>query len=184
MRVARDFQEHIPQLAFVLRSPDTVKEETHRFVGTFIRPHGVNRPCTPLMADAIERAGRRGQVVDESAPWWAWLGRVALLAIAAVAGVVSLTSGRPRWWGRMRQRGRRIRHRGRKQASKATRQLFRGTKPVGRAVGPSSRGLGRLKHRTRLARLPRGVMRVLRRSRYRVAMFLRHGTAGDPDIDG
>ena len=78
VRVARDFQEHIRQLAFVLRSPDTVKEETHRFVGTFIRPHGIHRPCTPLMADAIERAGRRGQVVDESAPWWAWIGRMCL----------------------------------------------------------------------------------------------------------
>lgn len=184
VRVARDFQEHIRQLAFVLRSPDTVKKETQRFVGTFIRPHGIDRPSTPLMADAIERVGRRGQVVDESVPWWAWLGRVSLLAIAAGAGVISLIGRRPRWWGRMRQSARRMRHRGRKQLSKFVRRLFRGTKQVGRTVGRSGRELGRSKPRTRLARLPRGFMRVLRRSRYRVAMFLRHGTAGDQDVDG
>ena len=84
----------------------------------------------------------------------------------------------------MRQSARRMRHRGRKQLSKFVRRLFRGTKQVGRTVGRSGRELGRSKPRTRLARLPRGFMRVLRRSRYRVAMFLRHGTAGDQDVDG
>ncbi len=55
LRVARTLQEHAAQLAAVLRDPAGARAETERFVRAFVRPHGLDRACTPLVADAIER---------------------------------------------------------------------------------------------------------------------------------
>ena len=62
LRVARSFDEHVAQLSAVLRDPASVEADTRRFVASFVRPHGVNRPCTPIVADVLERfAGGPGR---------------------------------------------------------------------------------------------------------------------------
>jgi hypothetical protein len=58
LRVAHSLAEHETQLAEVLRNPTLVREQTERFVAAFLRPHGLEVACTPLLASAIERAGR------------------------------------------------------------------------------------------------------------------------------
>ena len=58
LRVAHSLDEHEVQLAEVLQNPALVREQTERFVASFIRPHGLDVACTPLLAGAIERAGR------------------------------------------------------------------------------------------------------------------------------
>jgi len=58
LRVAHSLEEHEAQLAEVLRNPALVRQQTERFVGAFLRPHGLDVACTPLLAGAIERAGR------------------------------------------------------------------------------------------------------------------------------
>jgi hypothetical protein len=58
LRVAHSLDEHETQLAEVLRHPELVREQTERFVGAFLRPHGLDVACTPILAGALERAAR------------------------------------------------------------------------------------------------------------------------------
>jgi FkbM family methyltransferase len=55
VRVARDLGEHVGQLQAAVTSPPD-EAAIRRFAGVFLRPHGVDRPVAPLLADAIERA--------------------------------------------------------------------------------------------------------------------------------
>jgi hypothetical protein len=55
LQVAGSIETHVSQLAEVLRDPEPTAERTRRFVATFLRPHGVSVPCTPILAGAIER---------------------------------------------------------------------------------------------------------------------------------
>ena len=56
LRVASSIEEHVRQLGEVLLDPDAASEELSRFVASFVRPQGLDRPSTPLVADAIEEA--------------------------------------------------------------------------------------------------------------------------------
>lgn len=60
LRVAGSIDEHLDQLAAVLRDPTLVRRETGQFVASFIRPHGQTSACTPVLADAIARVGWKG----------------------------------------------------------------------------------------------------------------------------
>jgi hypothetical protein len=53
--VASTLEAHVDQLAAVLRDPGGAQRELARFVATFIRPFGIDRPATPVLVDAIER---------------------------------------------------------------------------------------------------------------------------------
>jgi hypothetical protein len=60
LRVAGSIDEHVGQLAAVMRDPALVRAETERFVGSFLRPHGIAIAGTPVLADVIVRAARAG----------------------------------------------------------------------------------------------------------------------------
>ena len=89
LRLASTLAEHVGQLAHVVRHQDEARAETRRFVSSFIRPRGIDVPCTPLVADAIEALGRRGGRPVERTPWWAPALWPVLFAGTAYAGV---------WW--------------------------------------------------------------------------------------
>jgi FkbM family methyltransferase len=55
VRVARDLAEHTDQLNAGLTRP-VDDAAIRRFAGVFLRPHGIERPVAPLLAQAIERA--------------------------------------------------------------------------------------------------------------------------------
>lgn len=55
LRIARSLPEHAAQLAGTLADPATGREACARFVASFIRPHGLEVPATPRLADALER---------------------------------------------------------------------------------------------------------------------------------
>jgi len=55
LRVSSNVDDHLRQLADVLERPEAARAELARFVGQFIRPHGVDRPATPILVDALER---------------------------------------------------------------------------------------------------------------------------------
>jgi hypothetical protein len=57
LRVASTLDAHAAQLSAVLGDPASARTELARFVGAFVRPHGLDRPATPLLADAIARFG-------------------------------------------------------------------------------------------------------------------------------
>ena len=54
--IARDFDEHHRQLSTVLRGTPMSTDRSRRFAGQFLRPHGIDRPVSPILADEIERA--------------------------------------------------------------------------------------------------------------------------------
>jgi hypothetical protein len=57
LRVASTLDEHAAQVSTVLGDPVSARSELARFVASFIRPHGLDRRATPLLADAILRYG-------------------------------------------------------------------------------------------------------------------------------
>jgi hypothetical protein len=63
LRAGRSFDEHHAQLAASLRSPES--ETNPRFVREFIRPHGLDRPATPVFCDAVEELLRTPAPVPE-----------------------------------------------------------------------------------------------------------------------
>ena len=54
---APDFEAHVRQLAAGLTSDSDAKARARRFVETFVRPRGADRPATAFMVEEIERTG-------------------------------------------------------------------------------------------------------------------------------
>ena len=81
--VARTFDEHHRQVASVLAGAPLMSERSARFAHRFLRPHGVDRPVSSLVASEIERAGALRVPARRDALWhrplrWAlraWLAR-------------------------------------------------------------------------------------------------------------
>ena len=57
---AETLEEHAEQLAAVVREPERARVEIEAFLRSFVRPHGLERPATPVLADAIESVRRAG----------------------------------------------------------------------------------------------------------------------------
>jgi hypothetical protein len=55
---ANSLDEHVAQLARALAGDADAAARSRRFVESFVRPRGMDRPVAPLMVDAIERAGK------------------------------------------------------------------------------------------------------------------------------
>src|SRR5258705_4305309 len=62
LRVGTTLEEHAAQLAEVLRDPEVTRAQTFGFVRHFLRPHGLERPCTPILVDAFERVAAQGSL--------------------------------------------------------------------------------------------------------------------------
>jgi len=61
LQEAWNLEEHLEQLSEAVEDPWRGREANARFVARFIRPHGLDRPCTPILVAAIEE-------MDGSAP--------------------------------------------------------------------------------------------------------------------
>jgi hypothetical protein len=60
LHVTSSLEEHVRQLAQVLSEEAADVEARRRFVESFVRPHGLGKPATPILADAVEElAGLR-----------------------------------------------------------------------------------------------------------------------------
>lgn len=70
LRVAETWDDHLRQVSHAITRRDAVQEETARFLISFVRPHGLENPAAPILADAIERLGRIGPVHQEHVPIW------------------------------------------------------------------------------------------------------------------
>ena len=57
---AAGFEQHIEQLSAVLRGDDGFAERNRSFLEAFVRPHGLEQPAAPVLADALERAAAAG----------------------------------------------------------------------------------------------------------------------------
>jgi hypothetical protein len=58
LHVASSLEEHADQLGRVLSHDAADEERRRRFVASFVRPHGLDRPATPIFADAVEELAR------------------------------------------------------------------------------------------------------------------------------
>jgi hypothetical protein len=55
VHVAAALDEHVQQLARVLEDRAEDADQRRRFVESFVRPHGLDKPATPIFADAVEQ---------------------------------------------------------------------------------------------------------------------------------
>jgi hypothetical protein len=70
LRVARSFDAHLGALASELEQPVGRDERNKRFVGAFIRPHGLDVPATPKFVSAIEEMGQMMPPPAQAPGWW------------------------------------------------------------------------------------------------------------------
>jgi hypothetical protein len=90
LHVASSLEEHLGQLAHVVDEEPADAERRLRFVEQFVRPHGLERPATPIFADAVEElASSDVQPPTRPAP-----GLRALLAVEAGLCAAALVAGR------------------------------------------------------------------------------------------
>ena len=70
LRVAADIDEHLAQLREAIEHPERQRDAIEGFLRTFVRPHGLDRRATPILADAIEELAtlRRAASVSVSTP--------------------------------------------------------------------------------------------------------------------
>jgi hypothetical protein len=54
LREAATLDEHLEQLRAVVEAPEASREGIEAFLLAFVRPHGLDRPATPILVDAIE----------------------------------------------------------------------------------------------------------------------------------
>jgi hypothetical protein len=99
--VARDFDEHQRQLASSLQGEPAVTKRSRNFAGQFLRPLGIDRPASPLLAAEITRAGAIRKAPAKGAPIWhrplrhallAWLQRRRVTSRPTVDGTIIGTS--------------------------------------------------------------------------------------------
>lgn len=80
VEVAGDLQEHAQQLVEALAEPSIGACRSRRFVETFVRPRGIDRPVAPLVVDEIENVALLRKV-PRRPPLWHTPARRLLLAI-------------------------------------------------------------------------------------------------------
>ena len=88
LHVASSLEEHAAQLAHVLDEDAAGAEQRRRFVESFVRPGGLDRPATPILADAVEELASipvQGSV--RAGPWWLR----ALLSVEAGLSFLAIT---------------------------------------------------------------------------------------------
>jgi hypothetical protein len=95
LHVASTLDDHADQLAAALEHGDDQAAQTRRFVESFLRPHGLDRPAAPILAGEIERladvtpAPPRRTARSEAL-------RLALMPLAAGAVLVGSAAARRR----------------------------------------------------------------------------------------
>jgi hypothetical protein len=95
VRAADSLDEHVSQLAALLRDGPGDGAATRAFVHAFVRPHGLEAPAVPLFTAAIERLAARPAPAARLDPVWTVLARPAGLLLALVTR--ALAEDRPLW---------------------------------------------------------------------------------------
>jgi hypothetical protein len=80
VEVAKDFPEHLSQLATCLANPEAGAARSRAFVERFVRPRGLDKPVAPIVVEEIERAARLRKR-PQRPPLWHVPARAALLAL-------------------------------------------------------------------------------------------------------
>jgi hypothetical protein len=106
LHTASSIEEHLGQLARVLDEGEEGAEQRRRFVESFVRPHGLERPATPIFADEVEQLARtKVQPVGHSRLLRALLALEAAVCSALIVSAPLLRPLRLRLVGAARSRG-------------------------------------------------------------------------------
>ena len=81
VEVAADLEEHCRQLADALANPEPGRARSLRFVESFVRPRGLDRPVAPIVADEIERVAAIKKSPRPTPLWHVPARRVLLTAL-------------------------------------------------------------------------------------------------------
>ncbi len=173
LRIAATLGEHARQLSTLLGSRDTTKAELSRFVEAFVRPHGLDRPVTPVLADALEQYGRSPSPAPARPTMAAYALRVGLYPLAWLAPLFPPETYR-------RHGHQRYVREGWQQVNRQRRLLFRRLKEFPGRTAVLVRKRGRRALRLAIEALPgvvlapaRRVRRALRATRYHAGVFAR-----------
>lgn len=66
LHISADFSEHLSQMSAVFKQTDPIQKRNIEFIKEFIRPRGIENPCVPFLADAIE--GIRNSLPEDDYP--------------------------------------------------------------------------------------------------------------------
>ncbi len=106
LHTASSLEEHLGQLARVLDEGEEGAERRRRFVESFVRPRGLDRPATPILADEVEELARtRVQPMSYSPVLRALLTLEAAACSALIVAAPLLRPLRLRLVGAARSRG-------------------------------------------------------------------------------
>jgi hypothetical protein len=93
LHTAASLEEHLGQLGRVLAEGEEGMERRRRFVESFVRPHGLDKPATPILADEVEQLARTPVQTTAHSPLLRAL--LALEAAACTAMIVATPLVRP-----------------------------------------------------------------------------------------
>jgi hypothetical protein len=82
-----DVASHMNQLAGALRGDAAIEERRRRFLGAFVRPHGLDVPSTPRFVEAVERIARQPRHATVPAQSSLATQMIARLSVAGAHGV-------------------------------------------------------------------------------------------------
>ena len=125
LRIASGFDDHVRQLSARLADPEGAQAETRRFVASFLRPRGIDRPATPIFADALEALAAAPAPAPMSPPLWGVALRPLILAASLPQAVAT--------WVKQR----------RKKVGKPSRRIARGARRVSRSVRGATKELNK-----------------------------------------
>jgi hypothetical protein len=84
LKISGSLDEHVGRLVEALNGDESHAERIEAFIKDFVRPYGLDTPCTPRFVRAIEDLGDEAQTVRERTPFWCYPMRWFLFPAAAL----------------------------------------------------------------------------------------------------
>ncbi len=87
VEVAENLQQHCRQLDEAVANPAAGAERSRRFVESFVRPRGLDRPVAPIMVEEIERVATMTKRPHRTPAWHIPAARLLLAALERRGGI-------------------------------------------------------------------------------------------------
>jgi len=68
LNIGQDLDDHFLQLGQVLANHESYQARIRQFIQGFVRPHGLDRECTPIFIEAVEQLARGARDPENSKP--------------------------------------------------------------------------------------------------------------------
>ncbi|MEJ2234772.1 MAG: hypothetical protein P8X67_12675 [Syntrophobacterales bacterium] len=99
--ISDSLDEHLDQLSKVLNGQSSYQEKIRSFIESFVRPHGLDSPSTPIFVEAVENLDKMSFTSPEyKKPWWSYPFIVFLFPFAVIRYLIMQTTRAIRKVGR------------------------------------------------------------------------------------